>query len=224
MVKLGENWNCILSGTAISFTSGGVIVNSNDIAPSYAGIIFGIGNTFAAVAGSINSLTTKALTPNDTQEQWQIVFALCAAICVVGAIFFAIMATGELQVWARSQEPGSREITSHITEYTSTQTTSGMTLSFVSGGVIVNSNDIAPSYCGIIFGIANTLSSIAGGTASLTIDALTPNGTLEEWQIVFALCAAICVSGAIIFAILARGEIQIWAKPQEPGSCRNAAT
>ncbi|XP_014787304.1 uncharacterized transporter slc-17.2 [Octopus bimaculoides] len=99
---------------------------------------------------------------------------------------------------------------------------SGITLSFVSGGVLVNNNDIAPSYAGIIFGIANTLASMAGSISSLTSNALTPNGTLEEWQIVFALCAAICVSGAIIFAILARGEIQEWARPQEPGSCGNA--
>ncbi|XP_052832458.1 sialin-like [Octopus bimaculoides] len=96
-----------LSGIAISLTSGVALVNSNDIAPSYVGIIFGIANTFAAASGSISSLSAKALTPNDTQEEWQIVFALCAAICVSGAIIFAIMARGEIQEWARSQETGS---------------------------------------------------------------------------------------------------------------------
>ncbi|CAI9739920.1 Hypothetical predicted protein [Octopus vulgaris] len=231
MVNLGENWNCILSGTAISFTSGGVIVNSNDIAPSYVGIIFGIGNTFAAAAGSINSLTTKALTPNDTQIQWQIVFALCAAICVVGAIFFAIMARGEIQVWARSQEPGSRaSLLTAIGFLRCDQTIlitsflflSGIAMSFASGGALVNTSGIAQSYVGIIFGIGNTFAAAAGSINSLTTKALTSNDTQEQWQIVFALCAAICVVGAIFFAIMARGEIQVWAKPQEPGSCRNA--
>ncbi|XP_052832351.1 sialin isoform X1 [Octopus bimaculoides] len=96
-----------LSGIIISFTSGGVLVNNSDIAPSYAGIIFGIANTFASTSGSISSLTTKALTPNGTQEEWQIVFALCAAICVSGAILFAILVKAEIQDWAISEGSGS---------------------------------------------------------------------------------------------------------------------
>ncbi|XP_014781935.1 uncharacterized transporter slc-17.2 isoform X2 [Octopus bimaculoides] len=90
------------SGITISFSSGSVFVNHNDIAPSYAGIVFGIANTFATTSGSISSLTTKALTPNGTQEEWQIVFVLCASICVCGAMLYATMARGEIQEWARS--------------------------------------------------------------------------------------------------------------------------
>ncbi|CAI9739909.1 uncharacterized transporter slc-17.2-like-like [Octopus vulgaris] len=95
-----------LIGITLSFSSGGVIVNNNDIAPSYAGIIFGIANTIAATSGSISPLSAKALTPNGTQEEWQIVFALCAAICVVGTILYAILARGEIQDWAISEDPG----------------------------------------------------------------------------------------------------------------------
>ncbi|XP_036368723.1 sialin-like [Octopus sinensis] len=96
-----------LSGIIISFTSGGVLVNNSDIAPSYAGIVFGIANTFASTSGSISSLTTKALTPNGTLEEWQIVLALCAAICVSGAILFAILVKAEIQDWAISEGSGS---------------------------------------------------------------------------------------------------------------------
>ncbi|CAI9739931.1 Hypothetical predicted protein [Octopus vulgaris] len=92
------------SGIIMSFSSGSVFVNHNDIAPSYAGIVFGIANTFATTSGSISSLTTKALTPNGTQQEWQLVFVLCAAICVCGAILYATMARGEIQEWARSDE------------------------------------------------------------------------------------------------------------------------
>ncbi|XP_036355397.1 sialin-like [Octopus sinensis] len=97
----------ILSGITLSFTSGGVLVNNRDIAPNYAGIIFGIGNTFAVLFGSFSSLSTKALTPNGTQQEWQIVFALCAAVCVAGAILYVILARGEIQDWAISEESGS---------------------------------------------------------------------------------------------------------------------
>ncbi|XP_029650317.1 uncharacterized transporter slc-17.2-like [Octopus sinensis] len=89
-----------LSGITLSFVSGGVLVNNSDIAPRFAGIVYGIANTFASTSGSINSLTTKALTPNGTQEEWQIVFALSAVICVAGAILFAILVKAEVQDWA----------------------------------------------------------------------------------------------------------------------------
>ncbi|XP_029650482.2 uncharacterized transporter slc-17.2-like [Octopus sinensis] len=96
-----------LSGISLSFTSGGVLVNSRDIAPCYADIIYGIGNTFGSMAGSLGSVTAKALTPNGTQEEWQIVFALCAAICVSGAILFAILVRTEIQDWANLEGSGS---------------------------------------------------------------------------------------------------------------------
>ncbi|XP_029650321.1 uncharacterized transporter slc-17.2-like [Octopus sinensis] len=94
-----------LSGITLSFSSGGVLVNNNDFAPSYAGVVFGICSFFGAIAGSLCSVAAKALTPNGTQEEWQIVFALCAAICVSGAILFAILVKTETQVWARWEEP-----------------------------------------------------------------------------------------------------------------------
>ncbi|XP_052832454.1 sialin-like [Octopus bimaculoides] len=96
-----------LSGITLSFSSGGVIVNNNDIAPSYAGIVFGIANTFVSTAGCLSSMAAKALTPNGTQEEWQIVFALCAAICVSGAILFAILVKTEVQDWANWRRSSS---------------------------------------------------------------------------------------------------------------------
>ncbi|XP_029650320.1 uncharacterized transporter slc-17.2-like [Octopus sinensis] len=95
-----------LSGITLSFSSGGVIVNNIDIAPSYAGVINGISNTFCSMAGSISTLSTKALTPNGTQEEWQIVFVLCASVCLGGAILFAVLVRTEIQDWERSE--GSR--------------------------------------------------------------------------------------------------------------------
>ena len=39
--------------------------------------------------------------PQQTQEQWQIVFYIAAVMYAVGAIFFNIFADGELQEWAK---------------------------------------------------------------------------------------------------------------------------
>ncbi|XP_052832452.1 sialin [Octopus bimaculoides] len=315
-----------LSGISLSFSSGGVLVNNNDFAPSYAGIVFGICSFFGAIAGSLCSVAAKALTPNGTHEEWQMVFALCAAVCVSGAILFAILVKTETQVWARgegtyircvnivrivpwkrlllslavwainvglfsyawtnisfmvllplymkealnvdttsngfmSSSPSVGQIISmplcgrfadflRSKKYLSTRSVrilfqtfamvvsaslliamgflrcdrtilitlllflSGISLSFTSGGVLVNSRDIAPSYAGIIYGIGNTFGSMAGSLSSVAAKALTPNGTREEWQVVFALCAVVCVSGAILFAILVRTDIQDWASSE----------
>uniref|UniRef100_A0A0L8FSP1 Major facilitator superfamily (MFS) profile domain-containing protein n=1 Tax=Octopus bimaculoides TaxID=37653 RepID=A0A0L8FSP1_OCTBM len=86
-----------LSGITLSFSSGGVLVNNNDIAPSYAGVVFGIANTFAVMSRSFSSLSTKALTLNGTQEEWQFALVSCAGICVFGAILYVILARGEIQ-------------------------------------------------------------------------------------------------------------------------------
>ncbi|XP_052832451.1 sialin-like [Octopus bimaculoides] len=96
-----------LSGITISFCSGGALVSNTDIAPSYAGVVFGIANTFASIAGSLGSVAAKSLTPNGTQEEWQIVFALCAIICVSGAILFAILVKTEIQDWANLEGSSS---------------------------------------------------------------------------------------------------------------------
>ncbi|VDI83016.1 Hypothetical predicted protein [Mytilus galloprovincialis] len=40
------------------------IVNHNDFAPKYAGVLFGITNTFATVPGMIAPIVAGALTPN----------------------------------------------------------------------------------------------------------------------------------------------------------------
>lgn len=41
---------------------GGFILTANDIAPAYAGIIFGISNTFATLPGIISPYIVGALT------------------------------------------------------------------------------------------------------------------------------------------------------------------
>ncbi|CAI9739929.1 Hypothetical predicted protein [Octopus vulgaris] len=108
-------------GITLSFVSGGVLVNNSDIAPRFAGIVYGIANTFASTSGSINSLTTKALTPNGTQEEWQIVFALSAVICVAGAILFAILrpnrTTEELNITSTNQHCSGSNSYSVIRNY-----------------------------------------------------------------------------------------------------------
>ncbi|CAL1526709.1 unnamed protein product [Lymnaea stagnalis] len=89
-----------VSLTGIQYS--GFLVNHVDIAPAFAGILFGISNSLAAVTGFISPVIVGVITAeNQTRSEWQIVFYIAAAIYVFGAIFYVIFASGELQSWAQ---------------------------------------------------------------------------------------------------------------------------
>ncbi|XP_064600100.1 sialin-like [Liolophura sinensis] len=81
----------------------GYVVNHVDIAPPYAGVLFGISNTIAASTGFISPVVTNFLTHSQTRQEWQIVFYVTAAVYIAGAIFYLVFASGELQPWARER-------------------------------------------------------------------------------------------------------------------------
>ncbi|KAG9493737.1 sialin isoform X1 [Eleutherodactylus coqui] len=89
-----------LSTTLGGFSMSGYNINHLDIAPSFAGLLLGITNTFATVPGMVGPVIAKVLTHDNTVEQWQIVFYIAAAINIFGAIFFAAFASGSVQEWA----------------------------------------------------------------------------------------------------------------------------
>ncbi|KAM4694029.1 sialin isoform 2-T2 [Discoglossus pictus] len=89
-----------LSTTLGGFSVSGFSINHLDIAPSYAGILLGITNTFATIPGMVGPVIGKSLTHDNTVEQWQLVFYIATAINVFGAIFFAIFGSGSIQDWA----------------------------------------------------------------------------------------------------------------------------
>ncbi|XP_041535494.1 sialin isoform X2 [Microtus oregoni] len=97
-----------ISTTLGGFASSGFSINHLDIAPSYAGILLGITNTFATIPGMIGPIIAKSLTPDNTIREWQTVFCIAAAINVFGAIFFILFAKGEVQTWALSDHHGHK--------------------------------------------------------------------------------------------------------------------
>jgi ACS family sodium-dependent inorganic phosphate cotransporter-like MFS transporter 5 len=97
-----------ISTTLGGFCSSGFSINHLDIAPSYAGILLGVTNTFATIPGMVGPGIAKSLTPDNTVREWQIVFCIAAAIDVFGAIFFTIFAKGEVQNWALDDYHGHR--------------------------------------------------------------------------------------------------------------------
>jgi len=83
----------------------GFMVNHLDIAPNFAGIIFGITTLFSAVPSWLAPLTVATLTKGQqTLGQWRIAFLLTAAILIAESIVFLLFASGQQQPW---NEPSS---------------------------------------------------------------------------------------------------------------------
>ncbi|XP_071110605.1 sialin-like [Haliotis cracherodii] len=84
---------------SLGITGAGYLVNHVDIAPKYAGVLFGISNVAATVPGMIAPLVAGALTPNNTAEEWRHVLYICAGFLVAGTLIFSFLASGEAQPW-----------------------------------------------------------------------------------------------------------------------------
>lgn len=101
----GCNYTLAVTFLTISSSLGGVSasgfnINHLDIAPSYAGILLGITNTFATIPGMVGPVIARELTKHNTIEEWQTVFYIAASINLLGAAFYTIFGRGTVQPWA----------------------------------------------------------------------------------------------------------------------------
>jgi hypothetical protein len=79
----------------------GYLININDIAGPYSGIIFGLSNTMATLPGIIAPKMTSTITKNQLQSEWQIVFIISACIYFVGTFFDLLFLDANVQSWAK---------------------------------------------------------------------------------------------------------------------------
>ncbi|KAI0985583.1 hypothetical protein GJ496_008160 [Pomphorhynchus laevis] len=87
----------------VAFGSGYMVI-PNDIAGQYAGIAFGISNTFGTIPGLISPYLTGFMTRNKSQKEWTNVFIVSAVMYIIAGVVFTIFGTSELQDFARSTE------------------------------------------------------------------------------------------------------------------------
>ncbi|CAG4951904.1 unnamed protein product [Colias eurytheme] len=74
--------------------------NHQDLAPNYAGTLYGIANSIGSTAGFFTPMITAYFTRNgNTFEQWRPVFFIGASVYIVSAIFFILFGTGNIQPW-----------------------------------------------------------------------------------------------------------------------------
>jgi len=86
-------------------------------------------------------------------------------------------------------------------------------IGLIISGCRANPVDIAGKFSGIVYSISNTVANMAGFLAPQVAGILLASGnTLETWQTVFWISAAVYVVGAITFVALGKGNDQSWAK------------
>lgn len=89
-----------ISSSLGGISASGFNINHLDIAPSYAGILLGITNTFATIPGMVGPVIARSLTHQNTIEEWQTVFYIAAAINLFGSLFYTVFGRGTVQPWA----------------------------------------------------------------------------------------------------------------------------
>ena len=86
-------------------------------------------------------------------------------------------------------------------------------LGLARGGFSVNHMDIGPKFAGLIMGVSNTCGTLAGVVGiSLTgsmLEAGGGSGAVSGWAQAFGASSALCVIGAVVFALLAEGKVVV---------------
>lgn len=83
----------------------GYLGNGLDIAPNFAGTIFGMMNTLGSLGGLLSSYMVGTITyKNQTYARWSIIFWILASIYCFGAFTFLIFGSGQLQTWNNPEQ------------------------------------------------------------------------------------------------------------------------
>ena len=81
----------------------GFCVNFADIVPAYSGVIFGLANTFASLAGLTGNIVAGILVKKPVLEQWRSLFVIFGVVYFIGGLVFLFFGTAVPRKWAKFQ-------------------------------------------------------------------------------------------------------------------------
>lgn len=86
----------------------GYCVNFADIVPAYSGIIFGLANTFASIAGLTGNIVAGMIVNKPILEQWRKLFVMFGIVYFLGGLVFLIFGSARPRKWAEFPTAGSK--------------------------------------------------------------------------------------------------------------------
>ncbi|CAL1268940.1 unnamed protein product [Larinioides sclopetarius] len=82
---------------------------------------------------------------------------------------------------------------------------------FAFSGFNVTHVDMSADFSGVLFGITNSVANTAGILTPMIVGFLTASGeTVENWNTVFYITAAVYLISALFYALFASAEVQPW--------------
>uniref|UniRef100_A0A182K0B9 Sialin n=1 Tax=Anopheles christyi TaxID=43041 RepID=A0A182K0B9_9DIPT len=78
-------------------------------------------------------------------------------------------------------------------------------------GFAVNHLDLSPKSAGVLMGISNTFSTVAGIVTPIVSGQITASGSENEWRTVFYIAAGIYLIGCVTYWFGVSGELQPWS-------------
>ncbi len=79
------------------------MVNFADIVPAYSGVIFGIANTFASLAGLIGNIVAGIVVKQAVLDQWRKLYIMFGIVYLIGGVVFVLFGTTIPRKWAKFQ-------------------------------------------------------------------------------------------------------------------------
>uniref|UniRef100_A0A1L8DEH7 Putative permease of the major facilitator superfamily protein n=2 Tax=Nyssomyia neivai TaxID=330878 RepID=A0A1L8DEH7_9DIPT len=111
---VNEPYTCVaLITLSLGFNGASVLTNlanSQDLAPNFAGTLYGIMNAIGTTSGFLTPLVVAAFTRQEnTIENWRYVFMIGAGAYIVPAILFFFFGSGQVQPWNTIERPAKTE-------------------------------------------------------------------------------------------------------------------
>ncbi|XP_044739524.1 sialin-like [Chrysoperla carnea] len=104
-----HNWAVALLTVSQGFNGASTVTNlqnAQDIAPNFAGSLYGFMNSFGSIAGILTPMITGQITKhNNDIQSWHIVFSIGAAVYFITTAVFLLLGSGVEQEWNREEKP-----------------------------------------------------------------------------------------------------------------------
>ncbi|RZC43008.1 sialin [Asbolus verrucosus] len=106
-------WSVVLLTMSLGSNGASTLTNlqnSQDLAPNFAGTLYGVANCIGSTTGFITPLIVGELTSeNNGLYEWHIIFCIGATVYIVSGLVFCVFGSAELQPWNEIKEKAEKD-------------------------------------------------------------------------------------------------------------------